>query len=294
MTNVSVVIPAYNAASTLKATVASVLNQSHSPAEVVVVDDGSNDATPALAREFGPPVVCVSTPNRGVAAARNTGTAQSQGDLVAFLDADDLWEPTKLERQLEMLKGSPTAGLSTTAMRRVDGDGRDLGTMSIAPYSDACEALLLGAMVLGPVSSALVRRDLLDQLGGFNPRFSQCADWDFFLRAATRTRFAIVKESLVVYRSSGENMSANIDLLERDTLGVLAEFFSTAPSKYQQLKRKAYSNHWMILSGSYLEAGERRAAVRCLARGLRLRPANASRALGLPVRRLRRARSTSA
>jgi hypothetical protein len=146
-------------------------------------------------------------------------------------------------------------------------------------------------MVLGPVSSALVRRGLLDELGGFDTRFSQCADLDFFLRAALRTGFAIANEPLVVYRTTGSTMSANIELLERDTLGVLEQFFSTAPSKYQRLKRKAYSNHWMILSGSYLQIGDRGPAVRCLAKGLRLKPANASRALGLPMRRLRRARN---
>ena len=294
MKRVGVVIPAYNAASTLEATIASVLKQTQPPAEVLVVDDGSDDATPQIARECGPPVVCVSTPNRGVAAARNTGIAQSRGEFVAFLDADDLWEPMKLELQVKMLDASPGARMSTTAMRRVDEERRDLGVTSIGAYSDACEALLLGSMVLGPVSSALVQRDFLDELGGFDTRFSQCADWDLFLRAALRTRFAIVKETLVVYRSTGENMSANIGLLERDTLDVLAKFFATAPSRYQQLKRKAYSNHWLILSGSYLEVGERRAAVRCLATGLRLNPANAPRALGLPVRRLRRARSHAA
>jgi glycosyltransferase involved in cell wall biosynthesis len=291
MMRVSVVIPAHNAASTLEATIASVLNQTHSPADVFVIDDGSSDATPDIARAYGSSVTCLSTPNRGVSAARNTGIAESRGELMAFLDADDMWEPTKLERQVQMLDADSEAGISTTAMRRVDGDGRDLGAIPIDSYPDACEALLLSSMVLGPVSSALVRRGLVDELGGFDTRFSQCADWDFFLRAALRTRFAIANEPLVAYRSTGDNMSANIGLLERDTLGVLQQFFSTAPSKYQRLKRKAYSNHWMILSGSYLQIGERGAAVRCLAKGLRLNPANASRALGLPMRRLRRARN---
>lgn len=291
MKRVSVVIPAHDAASTLEATIASVLNQSHSPAEIFVIDDGSTDATPEIARAYGSSVTCLSTPNRGVSAARNTGIAESRAEFVAFLDADDMWEPTKLERQLQMLDADSQAGISTTAMRRVDGDGRELAVIPIEAHADACEALLLSSMVLGPVSSALARRGLLDELGGFDARFSQCADWDFFLRAALRTRFAIANEALVAYRSAGDNMSANIELLERDTLSVLEQFFSTAPSKYQRLKRKAYGNHWMILSGSYLQAGDRRAAVRCLAKGLRLNPANASRAIGLPVRRLRRARN---
>src|SRR5918994_89998 len=94
MTRVSVVIPAHNAAA---------LNQTHPPAEILVIDDGSSDATPDIARAYGPSVTCLSTPNRGVSAARNTGIAESRREFVAFLDADDMWEPTKLERQVQML-----------------------------------------------------------------------------------------------------------------------------------------------------------------------------------------------
>jgi glycosyltransferase involved in cell wall biosynthesis len=257
--------------------------------EVLVVDDGSSDATASVAEAFGGPVTCLRTANRGVAAARNTGIAEARGEFVAFLDADDLWEPSKLALQLQRVDAAPEAAASTTGRQRVDRELRALDEMRLEQPEDPCEALLLRSMVLGPCSSLLVRRDLLREIGGFDTRFSQCADWDLFLRLALRTRFASVGDALVRYRTTPDNMSSDIRLLERDTFAVLSSFYSAGPpARYVRLKRRAYGNHWLILSGSYLQAGDRRAALRCLARGIRLSPGNVSKALGLPVRRLRR------
>src|SRR5262249_15019068 len=129
---VSVVVPAYNAERTLRETLDSVLGQTLQDFEVLVVDDGSSDATAAVARDAGDPRVRVlSVPNGGVARARNLGIQEANGDLIAFLDADDLWRPRKLERQVEALEARPRAGMSFTAALRIDADGDPLGPMPV-------------------------------------------------------------------------------------------------------------------------------------------------------------------
>ena len=290
--SVSVVIPAYDAESTLAATLSSVLGQTYSDLEVIVVDDGSSDGTASVAHGFGDPVTCIRTENRGVSHARNTGAAAANGDFVAFLDADDLWEPCKLERQLGVLEGRRAAGVSTTGSLRVDANLRPVEARPAEDPVDPCAALLLRSMVLGAISSPLIRRDVANDVGGFDPALSQCADWDYFIRLSLRTEFAVIPDPLVRYRVSPGSMSSDIGRLERETFAVLDRFFHGEAAKpYVRLRRRCYSNHWVILSGSYLHAGQRRAAIRCLANGVRAHPAGLGRPLGLPGRLIRRARS---
>jgi glycosyltransferase involved in cell wall biosynthesis len=282
---VSVVIPAYNAERTLRATIESALHQSLQDVEVVVVDDGSTDGTASIAQAFGGRVRCISVANGGVSEARNTGIAVAEGRYVAFLDADDIWEPDKLQRQVPLLEANPDAGASYTGIRRVDDLMGTIGETPATTYPDLCEALLLYSGVVN-ISSSVVRRSVTPS---FDPRFSQCADWDYFLRLSRMTRFIAVPDLLVRYRSSSGRMSSDIPLLERDTFAVLDAFFAgPSGAGYQHLRRRIYSNHWMILSGSYLHAGNVPASLRSLAQGLALFPANARRPLGAPVRWVRR------
>lgn len=105
--NVSVVVPAYNAAGFIRRAVESALRQSLPPTEIVVIDDGSADATAELARSYGPPVRCVIQANAGSSAARNRGIEEARCEWVGFLDADDEWFPSKLGRQAEILASHP-------------------------------------------------------------------------------------------------------------------------------------------------------------------------------------------
>src|SRR5262245_20179101 len=107
MSSVSVVIPCYNAGRFLKETLESILAQTRPALEVIVVDDGSTDDSAAVAGAFGPPVRVLRQSNQGESVARNRGLDEARGDWVAFLDADDVWAPDKLERQLAAVEGSP-------------------------------------------------------------------------------------------------------------------------------------------------------------------------------------------
>jgi glycosyltransferase involved in cell wall biosynthesis len=290
MTEVAVVIPAFNAAKTLPETLESLLAQTFEEFEAVVVDDGSTDETAAVAAATGDARVRVlSVENGGVAAARNRGIAATDSALVAFLDADDLWAPTKLQRQVELLHRDAAAGFCVTGATRIDGQSKDLGPMPLLQPDDVCAALLLHSMIVGCLSSCVARRTLLEQLGCFDPRFSQSADWDLWLRAATVTRFAILDEALVRYRSAPGNMSSNIDLLERETFAVLDTFYaSEASAPYAPLRSRVRSAHWLVCAGSYLHAKRPGDAIRCLGNAILAHPPAVGRALGLPARRLRR------
>jgi glycosyltransferase involved in cell wall biosynthesis len=128
--------------------------------------------------------------NRGVAAARNIGIEQTQGSLIAFLDADDIWLPTKLERQVQRLGAKRSTGACLTAGTRIDAAGKPLEPMPLTHTTDISRAVLLGFMRLGAgITSGCVRRPLLRTLGGFDTRFSQCADLDLWLRLGLETEF---------------------------------------------------------------------------------------------------------
>lgn len=286
---VAAVIPAFNAEATLADAIASVLEQTAPPAEIIVVDDGSSDRTAEVGRSFGSGVRVCSIPNGGVSKARNHGVAQAATSHVAFLDADDLWEEGKLEAQQEALAAAPHSRVSTTAAVRVDGNLRHLGPIPASEFDDQCGALLLGSMVSGQVSSGVVERALFDEVGGFHAEFSQCADWDLWLRLSTRTSFAVLSEPYLKYRVTGSNMSNNVALLERDTFAVLDRFFASKEATfYRQLRRRIYANHWIILSGSYNHAGHQRDAVRCGVRAALRHPPSATRIAAAPFRKVAR------
>lgn len=218
--DVTVVIPAWNAAAFLPETLASVRAQTVAPAAVVVVDDGSTDDTAAVAARSGPDVVIRRIANAGVGAARNVGWREARTTWVAFVDADDLWAPGKLEAQLTV---AGSAGLVYTARRHV-GDVRGAALQTewdTLHEGDVFEALLRGNFIT--MSSALVRRDVLVAMGGFAEQrgLGPCADWDLWLRVAHDHAVAAVGDPLVSYREHDAGMSRRAPGMNASRLAVL-------------------------------------------------------------------------
>lgn len=285
---VSAVIPAFNAERFIRTAVQSALAQTYASLEVIVVDDGSTDRTGAIAQGFGKQVHYVWQGNQGVAAARNTGIELARGELIAFLDADDEWLPDKTTTQVTALLADGAIA-AFTATRYVDEMSGHEWIESCPAQPDVVQALLVSSAIVGPPSAALVRRQALRDVGGFDRQLSQSADWDMWLRLAMIGRFSVTDEPLVRYRVHNTNMSRDARLLEADTLRVFRKFFASADgARYAHLKRRAYSNHYLIFSGSYLHARDLVASARCLAHAVRYRPAALSRAVGLPLRCLAR------
>lgn len=288
---VSVVIPAYNAEATLLGTLESVLDQAFKDIEILVVDDGSTDRTPEIARSVGGPIRYIVQENRGVSPARNHGIGIARGRYIALLDADDVWHKNKLKRQLAVLDADPNVMGTYVGVTRVSAEGRAIEYLPAQEFEDLCRSLLLHSSVIPTSpSSLLLRREVFGEVGLFDPAFSQCADWDFLIRASLKIRLAPVDEPLVRYRTATGNMSSNIALLESDTFGVLDKFYSSPDGeRYLEIKNRVYSNHWLILSGSYLHDGQPRNSARCLVSALRRDPTNLRYPLAFPLRLLKRA-----
>lgn len=286
---VSVVIPSYNSARYVVAAVESVLAQTFRDFEILVIDDGSTDETKEVLKKYGDVVRYLYKPNGGVSKARNYGIEKARGKYVAFLDADDLWMPEKLEKQVALLESNADAGLSYTSAITVDENLETKNYVEADEYADACEALLLRMNIL-ILSSSIVRKDILLQTNGFDSQFSTCADKDFWLRLSLLTKFAPVKEYLVKYRDVAGSMSSNPFLSKRDTEGVLNKFFALPglPPKYKKLENKSLSNNLMIVAGEFLHNGKIGESARCIWKSLRLYPQNVVRPLGLPFRLAKR------
>lgn len=184
---VSCVIPVWNGQDYLASAIDSVLGQTHGALEAIVVDDGSTDQTPLVIASYGSRVRTTRQENAGHGAARNTGIALARGEFIAFLDADDLWHPEKIERQLAACGASD--GMCFTWLRNFAGE---------PPRWDTGRA---GDAVPGYTSvTALVRRAVFDVVGRFDATLRHGGDRDFFMRAAERGIGKVMLEDVLVYR----------------------------------------------------------------------------------------------
>jgi glycosyltransferase involved in cell wall biosynthesis len=225
---ITAVIPAYNAAEHLERALWGALSQTRLPDEILVIDDGSTDATAELARSYGPPVrVIAHEQNRGLSAARNTGIRQATGEWIALLDADDLWYPPKLERQMEALHragDAPSVVFCLTLIRQSDGqywiDCRDEPLPQEEPEA-FIRALLEKNAVSGSGCSPLIRRDLLLRVGGYDEGLRTCEDWDLWLRLARRGRFCRVDEVLCEGYARADGLSLKLPWLLADAAEIL-------------------------------------------------------------------------
>ena len=273
---VSAVIPVHNGQQFLAEAIRSVLEQSRPALECIVIDDGSTDATADLVRGFGDDVVAVHQPRSGVAAARNRGAELARGELLAFLDHDDVWLPSKLERQVAAL-GRQDAAIALCAMRVVDRAGATLGIRRLRARDDLVAGMLLfdGTELVSCSSTGLVRRSAFLAIGGFDQHLSMSADWDLLLRMLLDGPVAYVDEPLVLYRQHGTNMSRDIGAMELDMTYAFGKAFAGGrlPDALRARERSAYGRLYRMLAGSYRDAGRRGDAARMLVQGVRRDPA---------------------
>ena len=202
---VSVVIPAFNAASVIEETLDSVCAQTYQDFEVIIVDDGSTDDTAVIAREFcaaDARFTLVQQPNGGPSVARNNAIERARGDWIAFLDADDVWLPEKLARQMELFREDPRANFLFTNYYFWDGSS---GLFAYyrqnrpLPEGDAARKLVF-ACIYGCLT-VMVRRETLQAVGPFDPDLPFVQDWDMWLRIAERGMWARgTREPLARYR----------------------------------------------------------------------------------------------
>ena len=210
--SVCVVIPAHNSQATLRRALESVAAQTLAPDKVIVVDDASTDATSQIALSFpGLKIELVRLDrNAGAAGARNQGVERAGTDLVAFLDADDEWLPTKLEKQVPLIQSKPLLAFVSCCSNLISPSGQDLGdiyrgqTVVVGPGS--WKALLEDNFITTP--SVLVWRHQLDAVGGFDESLKIAEDQDMWIRLAERGELGYVPECLVHVHERERSLSA--------------------------------------------------------------------------------------
>jgi glycosyltransferase involved in cell wall biosynthesis len=241
---VSVIVPAYNAALTIDETLRSVRAQTYRDLEILIVDDGSTDATLEIARAHAAcdsRIRIIRQSNTGVAAARNCGIAESTAELIAPIDADDLWHPDKIQRQVEALEnGGPRVGLVYCWYAMIDEQSRVRSCHhSAADEGDVLPSMCLRNLV-GNGSSALMRKTAIVEAGGYDAKLRArnaqgCEDYKLYFQIAEKYEFALVRDHLTGYRRTSANMSSDVLQMLRSRDIVMTEFLRRYPHFGQRL-----------------------------------------------------------
>ena len=236
-------MPAYNARAYIGVAIESVLAQDYPNLELIVVDDGSKDGTPDEARRFGDRVQVIEQQNAGPAAARNRGVAASRGELIAFMDADDLWVRGKTASQVSYLQRHPDVGIVFGRLERWFGDENGVfpPPPSVPDVHDGDELVAAESGWIYPqmlldsviwIVSAMVRRSLWDELGGLDEALHIGEDYDFFIRASRLRRIDEQDQVVAIYRihkASTTQVVRTNDIEYRVLQSALQRYGDTAP-----------------------------------------------------------------
>ncbi len=240
--DVSVVVPTYNRADVLGRALDSVFSQARQPDQVIVVDDGSTDGTSEVIKRDYPLVTCVRQANAGVSAARNRGIAEASSEWIAFLDSDDEWKPGKIQRQLDALRQNPSFHICHTNEIWIRNGKRVNEGKRHAKSGGWIFQRCLPLCVMSP-SSVIVRRGLLEELGGFDESLPVCEDYDMWLRICSRHPVLFLEEPLVVKHGGHDDQLSK---------------------RYWGMDRFRIHAIEKILNCAHLSPGDRAAAVRTM------------------------------
>ncbi|MCG3268365.1 glycosyltransferase family A protein [Yoonia sp. I 8.24] len=226
MTLATIVVPAFNVSRTLPDTLKALLAQTYNHFEIVVVDDGSSDGTLAIAQSFtgDPRLRIIRQPNRGLAGARNTGIAAAHGRFIGFCDADDLWDPQKLETHVRHLQANPHVGISFSGSQLIDDNGRPMRLAQKPRLRGVDPEHVLKRNPIGNGSAPVIRKAVFDEIAYrpaheasrdwyFDETFRQSEDIECWLRIALTTDWTIVGVPglLTKYRINAGGLSASTD-----------------------------------------------------------------------------------
>ncbi|MBI4811559.1 MAG: glycosyltransferase family 2 protein [Ignavibacteriales bacterium] len=271
-TLVSIVIPAYNTASFIGRALKGVLSQTYQNFEVIIVDDCSTDNLAGVLSTFNDKRIHVyhHAVNRGGSAARNTGISHTKGEYVAFLDSDDEWLPTKLEKQLKVFQSSSSeVGMVYTGWRWIKGKDGIIIQYKIPAHRGNLHQLSLSGDCIGSMSTPLIKTVLLHTIGGFDEKLPARQDWDLWLRLSKICMFDFVHEVLVNYYVHPESISGkNLNKI-RGTEIVIEKYhdeFKSMPS--------ALAGHYIVLTILYLIDGNVTKAREMMRKSIQTDPRN--------------------
>jgi glycosyltransferase involved in cell wall biosynthesis len=270
MALISIIIPVYNSQNTIKETIESVLTQSFTDFELIIINDGFQDSSLAVIGQVKDERIRVfSYPQAGANASRNRGVDRAKGDYISFLDADDLWTADKLECQLKALQDNPEAAVAYSWTNCIDESGKFLRRGSYRSCSGEVYAQLLLIDFLENGSNPLIRREALTTVGKFDQSLTHAEDWDMWLRLAASYPFVAVPSPQILYRVSADSASNNLVKMEADCLRVIERSFARASPSIQHLKRYSIANIYIYLIYKALAGSPSREKGKLAARFLR-------------------------
>ena len=281
MPTVSVIIPTYNRRNYVPASIQSVLDQTYGDYEIVVVDDGSTDNTRELLERWieSGTIRYIRQENKGAAAASNRGFKEASGELITFLDSDDLWPEDKLEWQVQYLREHPEMGAVGGAHQFIDKDGEKSKSPIVREGEYAFENVFTGTPVVS-IGAALIRCRLVDEAGGFDESI-ETQDFDLWMKLARRgCRIAIFPRVSLYYRVHGENCSLQNGLRQYEVCErVIRMNLPFVPARdRRRVTVRAF--HWLF------EYRGERAILDCKARIVKGDRSQLRRTLGLVIRLL--------
>ena len=278
MPKVSTIVPVYNGAATIDRALRSIFAQTFADNEIIVVNDGSTDATPQLLSRYGDRIRVVTQPNRGLSAARNAGVRASGGEYLAFLDDDDEWLPEKLVRSVPLLDEDPQCALVYTRAIKVDSRGRQVGSMDA--QAAFAESPTMKEMLAKPwnavPSQILVRRTMYERCGGFDERFKEEGeDLLFLLCLREFGHFRRLNEALL--RKTALPMYPKMFRRDRCSdllIAAVRERFGSAADGFIEGFKAGRVRIMKQMARTLLKEGRRAEARQCRARVIHYEPAS--------------------
>ncbi len=268
---VSVVMPVFNGERYLEATLASVFAQTYPEIELIVVDDGSTDRSLEILDALGDRVVVVRQQNRGPAAARNLGVQKAKGKWIAFLDADDIWEPEKIQRQLAQCGGFSWSYTDSVFMGGVN-DGRRDSEFTPKFQGMVVEKLICSNFI--STSTVMVLRQALLDAGGFDESLRSIQDWELWVRLAGRCEVGYLDEPMMRYRVHSASTSRGTRNTLPNHLKVIDKMFApgSVGASLRHLMPRAKAKSYSICAQIAEEEGDYSYALHCAMQALRHQP----------------------
>ncbi len=287
---VSVIIPTYNRAELLPQTLDSVAAQTFDDHEIIVVDDGSDDGTRELIDHRGEAIHYLWQPNQGVSEARNHALRITRAEYVAFLDSDDAWQPTFLEKAVARLRAYPDEALVYSDFVSMDAKGRQLRGHRKTPHGGDVTARLFASTFIH-TSAVVMRADIIRSAGGFDGRLTHNEDYDLWLRLSLRYRFGLIPEPLCLRRChpvslSRDGCSSDILLRKAELLQQFYEQGGGADRIDTDLARARLAKLYYTAGKAYLRDKRPERAVACLRDSLKFQPTRAKTWLWMGKSRL--------
>jgi len=244
---VSAVIASYNMGRYLGTALDSVLAQDYRPLQVIVVDDGSTDETESILAGYRDRegLQVIRQANLGQTSAKNRGLSAATGKYVAFCDADNVWLPGKLTRQVQLIEERPGVAVVYGDVTLIDGAGRPRPTPKVRRYSGRITRPLLFDNFV-TFNTALVLRAAIEECGGFDPALRMAIDYDLWLRLSTRYEFRYVPETFAQYRVWEGQMSRNLEGRFENAFEMMARFFAAHPEAVSERDRNAAWAHSLV------------------------------------------------